>query len=404
MDAILASMVIFYETKGLNGCMYKENVIQFIDENRQAMLDLWERLVNMESGPDDKEGVDAIIEVAQEILEEEGFTCRITAYENAGNTLVAEFGGDSKQKKIGFIGHVDTVFPKGFLKEHPFKIMDGKAYGPGVLDMKGGIVSLLYVVKALRSIEYRQHPLKVIIVGDEETAHVNSTCRELLLHEFQDCFVAFNAETSNLEHHLSIGRQGGSAYELEVWGVASHTGIAWEEGRNAIIELAHKMLAINDCSRFEEGYTYNVTMVNGGTAMNTCPDYAKATIGTRCETIAQQQAMHAQLENIAAKTHIEGTHTKLTYLGGFDPMEVLPETEKLFDTIRKSAIELNLPEPTPIFSKGASDSAYSVLAGVPTVCSLGPQGEGNHTPEEYAIVESLFERTKLIVTTVLNLE
>lgn len=384
--------------------MDKEKVLQFIDKNRQDMMDLWERLVNIESGPDYKEGVDVIIRVVKEILEDEGFTCRITTYEQAGNTLVAEYGGNIKQKKIGFIGHVDTVFPRGFLKEHPFKIVDGKAYGPGVLDMKGGVVSLLYVVKALRSIDYNQHPLKVVIVGDEETAHVNSTCRELLLHEFQDCFVALNPETSDLENRLATGRQGGSAYELEVWGVASHTGIAWQEGRNAIIELAHKMLAINECSRFEEGYTYNVTMVSGGTAMNTCPDYAKATIGTRCQTLKQQQAMHVQLEKIAATTYIEGTQTKLTFLGGFDPMEVLPETEQLFDTIRNSAIELNLPAPTPFVSKGASDSAYAVLAGVPTVCSLGPQGKGNHTPEEYAIVESLFERSKLLVTTILNLE
>lgn len=384
--------------------MDKEKVIQFIDEHRQEMVDLWERLVNMESGPDFKEGVDAIIDIVKEILEDEGFTCRVTPYEKVGNTLVAEYGGDPTRKKIGFIGHVDTVFPRGFIKEHPFKIVDGKAYGPGVLDMKGGVVSLLYVVKALRSIGYSQHPLKVVIVGDEETAHVHSTCRELLLEEFQDCFVAFNAETSNLENQLSIGRQGGSAYELEVWGVASHTGIAWKKGRNAIIELAHKMLEIDQCSRFDEGYTYNVTVVEGGTAMNTCPDYAKVTIGTRCETMEQQRTMHAQLEKIAAHTHIEGTKTKLTHLGGFDPMEVLPETERLFETIRKTALELNLPELTPIFSKGASDSAYAVLAGVPTVCSLGPQGEGNHTPEEYAIVESLFERSKLIVTSVLNLE
>ncbi len=384
--------------------MYKEKVLQYIDENRQDMLDLWERLVNIESGPDHKEGVDTIIELVKEILEDEGFTCRVTTYEMAGNTLVAEYAGNPGQKKIGFIGHVDTVFPQGFLKEHPFKIVEGKAYGPGVLDMKGGIVSLLYVVKALQSIDYNRHPLKVVIVGDEETAHVNSTCRELLLREFKDCFVAFNPETSDLENRLSIGRHGGSTYELEVWGVASHTGIAWQEGRNAIIELAHKMLAINDCSRFEEGYTYNVTLVNGGTAINTCPDYAKATIGTRCQTLEQQQVMHAQLEKIAANTYIEGTRTKLTYLGGFDPMEVLPETEQLFEVILKSAVELNLPEPKPFVSKGASDSAFSVLAGVPTICSFGPQGKGNHTPDEYAIVESLFERSKLLVTTVLNLD
>ncbi|WP_143833754.1 peptidase dimerization domain-containing protein [Oceanobacillus senegalensis] len=126
----------------------------------------------------------------------------------------------------------------------------------------------------------------MIILGDEESAHVDSDAKSMLLEESKNGLYAFNPETGNLENHLSIGRAGDSVYELEVQGVASHTGIDWKSGRNAIIELAKKMIEIDAASNVEEGYTYNdnVTIVEGGTAVNTCPDYAKASIRTRCQT------------------------------------------------------------------------------------------------------------------------
>lgn len=381
----------------------KQQVIDYIDSSRQEMLALWEKLVNVESAKDHKAGIDAIITDIETILKTEGFRTKQVSYQQAGNALVAEFGDVEKDKPIIFIGHVDTVFPKGFLEKHPFKIENGKAFGPGILDMKGGVVAILYVVKALRAAGYNKHPFKVIIVGDEESAHIHSDAKSLLLEETRNGLYAFNTETGNPENNLAIGRAGGSAYELEVRGVASHTGIDWKSGRNAIIELAHKMIEIDAASNFEAGYTYNVTIVEGGSAVNTCPDYAKATIGTRCQTKAQQDMMHQKLEEIASQTVIDGTETALTYLGGFDPMEATEGNKELFGIIQKTAQELEIPIPSAVVSQGSSDSAYSTVAGVPTVCALGPVGEGNHTPHEYAVVESLFERSKLLAVTVLNL-
>lgn len=381
----------------------KQQIIDYIDTSRQEMLTLWEDLVNVESGKDHKEGIDALIADVEKILKREGFRTKQVLYEQAGNALVAEFGDVEKAKPIIFIGHVDTVFPRGFLEAHPFKIENGKAFGPGILDMKGGVVAILYVVKALRAAGYDKHPLKVVIVGDEESAHIHSDAKSMLLEEMRNGLYAFNPETGNLENNLAIGRAGGSAYELEVQGKASHTGIAWKSGRNAIIELAHKMIEIDAASDFESGFTFNVTLVEGGSSVNTCPDYAKATIGTRCQTKVQQDMMHEKLEQIALGTFIEGTVTTLTYLGGFDPMEATEENKALLQIIQATAKELEMPLLKEFVSKGSSDSAYSTLAGVPTVCALGPVGEGNHTPHEYAVVESLFERSKLIAVTVLNL-
>ncbi|SDI89467.1 M20 family metallopeptidase [Alteribacillus bidgolensis] len=383
--------------------MSKKAVLDFIDDNKQPMLNLWEQVVNIESGPDQKKGTDAILMLLKKILEDEGFHTRMVSYDKAGNTLIAEFGNQILSKPIAFIGHVDTVFSKGFLLNHPFRLEDGKAYGPGILDMKGGIVSTIYVLKALRSIHYDKHPLKVIIVGDEETAHIHSACKELLVNELKGCMCAFNTETGNLENQLAIGRAGGAAYELEVEGVASHTGMDWQSGRNAIIELSRKMLEIDAASCFEEGYTFNVTLVEGGAAVNTCPDYAKATIGVRYQTKSQQELTNQKLKEIASRSYIQGTTSILTYKGGFDPMEVTEASKDLFEIIRKSAKEIGTQQPGSFFSQGSSDSSYAVAAGVPTVCALGPQGEGNHTPDEYAVVDSIFTRSKLIAATILNL-
>ncbi|MUV37023.1 Glutamate carboxypeptidase [Lentibacillus sp. JNUCC-1] len=380
----------------------KQQVLDYIDQNRDEMLALWEELVNVESAKDQIPGIDSLISKVEAILQNEGFHTRIIHYEKTGNAVVAEFGDVETKKPIIFIGHVDTVFPKGFLHDHPFQIRDGKAYGPGILDMKGGVASILYAVKALRAAQFSNYPLKVIIVGDEEDAHTNSDAKSMILEEARNGAYAFNTETGNLDNSLSIGRAGGAIYELEVRGVASHTGIDWKKGRNAIIELSHKMIAIDSESNHDAGYTYNVTITEGGTAPNTCPDYAKATIGTRCQTAAQQDMMHHTLKKISEKQFIDGTETSLTYIGGFDPMEATDGNRRLFEAIRTTAEELQMEEPHAVTSQGSSDSAYTTLAGVPTVCSLGPVGEGNHTPHEYAVVESLFERCKLLAVSVLN--
>lgn len=380
----------------------KQLILDYIDHSKDEMLTLWEQLVSVESAKDNKAGIDLLISKTEDILKHEGFSTKVVTYQKAGNALVAEFGNVDQQQPIIFIGHVDTVFPKGFLDDHPFQINDGKAYGPGVLDMKGGVVSIIYAIKALRAAQYDAHPLKVIIVGDEEDAHINSDARAMIIEESRGGLCAFNTETGNLDNNLSIGRAGGSIYELEVEGVASHTGMNWKSGRNAIIELANKMIEIDAASNHDEGFTFNVTLVEGGSAVNTCPDYAKATIGTRCQTQEQQTMMHEVLKKISEKTFINGTTSTLTYQGGFDPMEVTTESEKLFELVRATAKELQIDVPSPVKSQGSSDSAYSVIAGVPTVCSLGPVGEGAHTSHEYAIVESLFDRCKLLAVSVLN--
>jgi glutamate carboxypeptidase len=380
-----------------------EGAFGYIDSNKDQILALWEELVNIESGTPDKEGVDAVAERIKGVLSDEGFEVRIVEYEKAGNSLVAEIGADRPGKGVVFAGHMDTVFKKGTLKDNPFRIEDGRAYGPGVLDMKGGIVAAIYAAKALNSVGYNQRPIKFILSGDEEIGHIYSTGDKLFIEEASGYAAAFDFETGYTDNGIVVKRKGVARFFMEIQGVSAHTGNAPEKGRSAILEMAYKTIDIHKLSNWDEGTLYNVGVIHGGTVANAVPDYVKAEIDVRFDTVDKGPEIIKQLEQIAAKTYVEGTSTKLTGGITFSPMETTEGVMKLFKHVEDTSVELGFDRPYPKTSGGGSDAANLVLAGVPTVCAVGVKGEWNHTPRENAVVETIFERAKLIAACVLRL-
>jgi glutamate carboxypeptidase len=382
----------------------KDRAFEFVDCHRTEMLSLWEELVTIESGSQNKENVDLIVSRLQQFIADDAAKTRIAEFEKAGNMVIATYGTQREKSPVAFLGHMDTVFSKGTIDQRPFRIKDGKAYGPGVLDMKGGIVVLLYAIKALEAAGYDSRPLKIILAGDEETAHAHSNAAEVIMQEVMGCVAAFNCESGSVDDHLVIGRKGGATFTMETHGIAAHTGNNPKAGRSAILELAHKIMDIHNLTDWEEGTLFNVGTIQGGTGCNVTPDYAKIEIGVRCTSETAVNEFTSQLKNIAAKTYVEGTQTTLSGGIGFMPMVTTPAVIKLFELVAKTSLENGFGKPISIQSGGASDSAYSVIAGIPTVCAMGVKGEKNHSPEEYALVESLFERTKLLIASVLNLD
>ena len=151
----------------------KEKAFAYIDEHRSNMMKMWEDLVMMDSGSANKDQVDAIIAKVAGILTEMGGKTRIIEHENAGNMLVSEFGDCQNKPFVIFTGHLDTVFSdRDTTKKRPFTIKDGMAYGPGVLDMKGGVTLAIHALQALQSVGFDKYPVKVILAGDEEVAQV----------------------------------------------------------------------------------------------------------------------------------------------------------------------------------------------------------------------------------------
>lgn len=382
----------------------KQAAFDFIDKHREEMISLWREVVSIESGPHEKPGIDAVAARFQRFLTEAGATCRAVEFAEAGNMLIAELGVGRSQPGIVFLGHMDTAIPAGAIKERPFTIREGIAYGPGVLDMKGGIVAALYAIKALNSIGYNHRPLKVLLAGDEEVLHARSTAPDVFVNEAKGYAAAFNVETGFPDNGIVVGRKGVAQFMLEVKGVAAHAGNDPENGRNAILAMAHKIIEVQDRSTWEADTTYNVGVIQGGTTSTAVPDYAKVLIDVRYMDPDHLPAISKRLETIAATTHLDGTTGSCKYIHGIKPMKTTDGVKQLFEVVKQASAENGFGTPYAKFVGGASDSAYSVLAGVPTVCAIGVKGGRNHSPEEFAIVDSLFERAKLLIASVLKLD
>ncbi len=379
----------------------KKAAWQFIDTHQEEMLALWRELVQIESGSQYKAGVDAVAQKVKSQLDCLGAKTRVIEMPHAGNMVVSSWG-EADRAPILLLGHMDTVFPNGTIRERPFTIQDGKAYGPGVLDMKGGLVIALYAVKALQAAGYQTRPIKWILAGDEEMAHQQSNAAACIQAEAKGAAAAFNCETGFLDNGLVVQRKGSAVYTMRVQGVGAHAGNNPKGGRSAVLEIAHKVIDIQNATDWEKGTTFNVGLIQGGTVVNAVPDAASIQIDVRYLQPEYIEDIQQTLQQIAAKQYVPDTKATLQKAAGFAPMKRTEATEQLFETVKKTYEEMGLPKPHAMMVGGGSDSAYTVLAGVPTVCAMGVKGAYNHTPREYADTASLFERAKVLAACIIN--
>ena len=374
-----------------------EDVVQLfdkVDQNREAMVDTWKLLVDRDCGSGNKAGVDGVGRDVKDFLEKCGFKVWFHEYEKAGNMLVAEYG-DASKPFIVLTGHMDTVFGDGTAAARPFTIKDGKVTGPGVLDMKGGVTILLYAVRFLLEAGYNRYRIKIILAGDEEVAHGNSTASADYEKEAKGAVMGFNLETGCVDNSVVIERKGVAQYLFEVDGVGAHAGNNPEDGRSAVEELAHKILDIQAETDWQEGTTVNCGVIAGGTVANAVPEHAWVKVDVRFKTTAGMERIEKAFQKIAKKQYVESTTTCCKKL--VPPMERLESSEKLFERAEAIAEKYGFPKAKAIAVGGGSDSAHLTACGIPTLCALGVRGQFNHTEREWAEEESLFERTKLLM-------
>ena len=255
---------------------------QYVDAHHDDMLALWEEMVNTESGSRQLEGVAAMHNIIRRELEAVGAKVQVVPMENAGGVLVAEWNSGSPKAPLLFIGHVDTVFKEGAAKENPFRIDEnGFAHGPGVLDMKGGLTIAVFAIKALAAAGFNGRPIKCIFAGDEENMHMFSNAKAVMMEEAKGAAAAFNFETGFMDNRFVVGRKGGGPVKLTVHGVSAHSGNAPEKGRSAILEAAHKIVALEAYNDIPRGRLINCGKVAGGLGENTIPDLCTVNIGVR---------------------------------------------------------------------------------------------------------------------------
>ena len=298
---------------------------------------------------------------------------------------------------------MDTVHPVGSFPGGPFTRRDGCVYGPGVHDCKGGLVMALYVIRALQHIGYDRRQLRLALVSDEETGHSLSQMAsvEFLERHAQGCGAAFTFESGLLNGDIVTGRKGGGVIRLTVEGIASHCGTAPEKGASAVREAARKVVAIEDLTDFSR-VTFNCGLIRGGSSVNTIPAHCEVVLDMRYTTMSGKEKLLARLDEICKKTYIDGTSTKYAFLNKLDVFETTGEGMRFFEYVRGITKEYGLPEVNGRPLGGGSDAASTTMAGVPTICSCGVRGQWNHTMKEYAVVDSIFDRSKMYVAAVAN--
>ena len=249
-----------------------EKISNFIDEHKEEMIDFWRNIVNLESSAREKANVDILAEYLKSEFEKEGLECRLVEVgPDNGKSLIGVLGNGINKEPVIFSGHIDTVFSKGSFGDKPFRIEGGKAYGPGVLDMKGGVVITLFIIKALRNIGYKERPIKIVLLADEEKGHQNASTPELLMTETKGGLCAFNMETGLIDNSLCVGRKGGGVCYVTVKGKEAHAGNDYLIGRNAIEEAANKIIDIQKLTDLNQDTTVSVTIVKGGSVQNSIP-------------------------------------------------------------------------------------------------------------------------------------
>lgn len=378
----------------------KEDVFAYIDDHKAQMMDLWQDLVNQDSPASYREGVDLVAKRVFKELEEAGASTR---WDEEGKALIAEIPGDSRAPVL-LLGHIDTVFPVGEAARRPFTVEGSRVTGPGALDMKGGVAVMLSALKALHSAGFSGRPLKEILVSDEEIAHNGSKATVMLQREARGCAACFNCETGYEDNSLVIGRKGGVVFKAAVPGIAAHAGNNPRQGRSAIWEMAKKIDDIQNMTDWDKGITFNVGTIKGGTVSNAIPGYCEVEGDIRFQDPDISPFVKEELLKVLNHTHIEGTKTELLlYHEGMLPMKMTEENRKLFEFVKKTGEENGIPVSEGKLVGGGSDSGYVVYAGVPTVCAMGVKGRFNHTRDEYALKDSLFERAKLLGAVILKM-
>jgi len=370
---------------------------EYINQNKQEMLELIEQLVNIDSGSYVKKGVDQIGAILTAKFAELGFDVEVREEAEYGNNLVLRHQ-NAMDPKIILLAHMDTVFPEGTVAERPFRIEGNRAYGPGVVDMKSSLVELLYAIKALEhtgssSVEN----IEIILNGDEEIGSPSS--RSLIEEQALGKEYALVMEPARKDGSLVMARRGGGRYTLMVEGKAAHSGIEPEKGRSAIEALAYKIIQLHDLTDHKKGMSVNVGLIEGGTAVNTVSDSAVAHVDVRISEMEQGEYLEEKMKEICATTDVPGTNVVLEGEIGRPPMEQNDQTKSLLHIIKDVGKEIGV-KISGTATGGGGDASFTAATGVATVDGLGPVGGNAHSEKEYLEIDTLPERTLLLAMTI----
>ena len=361
------------------------------DYSRQPeMIALLKKLVEAESPTSDKKAVDRVGAILAEASRNFGANISVHPQNKDGDHIVAKWGNG--KKGILLLGHMDTVFPIGTLKEMPFYEKDDKVCGPGVLDMKGGLVIALNAIANLQEKrEMPDRPITILFTSDEETG--SATSRALIEELGSKSELVLVLEPALPDGSLKTWRKGTGDFQVRAHGRASHAGGAHDEGRNAIEEIAYQIIKIQDLTDYAKETTLNVGTIHGGIGSNVVPEFAEVSVDLRIMQIDEYDRITTAMD--ALRPVLEGTSLEVTGELNRPPMpfdETMKKTFAKAESIaKKEGITLKAGG-----TGGASDANFIAALGIPVLDGLGAVGEGLHSSREYIFTKSLAEKTRLL--------
>ncbi|AMJ63943.1 M20 family metallopeptidase [Bosea sp. PAMC 26642] len=375
------------------------------------MIALLREMVDTDSGSYDKAGVDRAGQVLARFHERNGLDVEVLPDARFGDAVMARLPNPTAndQRPVLLLGHRDTVFPQGEPTRRPFTIEGGRAYGPGVADMKAGLVIEAFVAAAFAECGGLTAPLMMLTTSDEEIGSPSS--RPVIEAAAREARCVFNAEPSRLpagtefarDHRQSItsGRKGGVFMRAEFTGKAAHSGANYQMGVSAIVDLGHKIPRLQGLTDLERGITVNVGLIGGGQTVNTVAPHAWCEIDLRYLTAAQRDELVGAIKAIVETPEVPGSSAVLSIKGEFVPLETTPESALLFETYRDAAAGFGIATVAE-FTGGCADSGFTAAQGCPTLCSVGPIGGLAHTPDEFLEVESIVPAAQVLALAVMR--
>ena len=368
-------------------------------ENRfeKFLVDL-ETIVNIDSGSRYVPGLEAVSAFFQKRFQKIGWTTtnysfddgKVPCLEAANKPL----SGNDSALDLLFIGHMDTVFEQGTAAARPFSRDEKRAYGPGVSDMKGGLVTMLHIAELLQQTAVAKDiTIAMAFNSDEEIGSRGSRPWYEGLATKSRCVFVFEPWRSTGERILQ--RKGGGNFDVICHGKAAHAGAAPEDGANAVIELAHQILAVKELARGDHGTTVNVTVIEGGTADNVIPDYAKASVDVRIAQAEEGHRIEDSFEALGRNVHTPGVRVEVR--GGINrpPMAPSEKTKQVWKQIAAIGEAIGL-EMTLTTTGGCSDGNYTAALGIPTIDAMGVRGGCAHSQDEYIELDSILPNMHLM--------
>ena len=372
-----------------------QDIAQIVAASEPRLRQRLRELVEVESPSEDKAAVDRANALVAGWAEGLGGKIKRHRQRAFGDVLELRFGATpgnktrSKLPRILLLGHLDTVWPLGTLAKMPWRESDGKLFGPGVLDMKAGVVMALEAIAALQQLG-RERPVTLLLNSDEEVG--STVSRPITEALAQKCAAVFVLEPAQGLAYKTA-RKGVGHFDLHVQGVAAHSGVDFERGHSAVLEMARLIGKISSFTDLAKGITVNAGVISGGTRSNVIAAECRAEVDARIVKAADA----ARIEKLFRSLRTTDKACKLTVTGGINrpPMERKPGIVALFRKARALAAEMGftLDEAS---TGGGSDGNFTAALGVPTLDGMGAVGAGAHAAHEHVVAKHLVERTALL--------